>query len=198
MTIHCSLNLQAQYMKIPSSNLGRTFCIQKLFLTFRTIFVHNMFSLCSAKRRASDKDLLVLKKSTIDSFLLQTNNSMTLIRNFDKGWFMYQWHHVPCRVVQWSVGGDSSTRYVHLTFSLFHFIPPFITLFIIYIFCYICHKFQVNLPKMMFVLSNYADICNKIHILMLFSLLQVRKVISFLAFLKKIQIFGGKTKEVTL
>ena len=39
--------LQVQYMKIPSSNLGRTFCVQKLFLTFRTIFVHNMFSPCS-------------------------------------------------------------------------------------------------------------------------------------------------------
>ena len=31
-------------MKIPSSNLGRTFYVQKLFLTFRTIYVHNMFS----------------------------------------------------------------------------------------------------------------------------------------------------------
>jgi hypothetical protein len=37
-------------MKIPSSNLGRTYCVQKLFLTFRTIFVHNMFSPCSEKR----------------------------------------------------------------------------------------------------------------------------------------------------
>ena len=46
-------------MKIPSSNPGRTCCAQKLFLTFRTIFVHNMFSPCSAKRRASDKDLPV-------------------------------------------------------------------------------------------------------------------------------------------
>ena len=26
-------------------------------MTFRKIFVHNMFSLCSAKRRASDKNL---------------------------------------------------------------------------------------------------------------------------------------------
>ena len=34
------IELQVQYMKIPSSNLGRK---QKLFLTFRTIFVHNMF-----------------------------------------------------------------------------------------------------------------------------------------------------------
>ena len=53
------IELQVQYMKIPSSNLGRTCCVQKLFLTFRTIFVHNMFSPCSAKRRASDKDLPV-------------------------------------------------------------------------------------------------------------------------------------------
>ena len=55
------IELQVQYMKIPSSNLGRTCCVQKLFLTFRTIFVHNMFSPCSAKRRASDKDLPVIQ-----------------------------------------------------------------------------------------------------------------------------------------
>ena len=36
-----------------------TCCVQKLFLTFRTTFVHNMFFPCSAKRRASDKDLPV-------------------------------------------------------------------------------------------------------------------------------------------
>ena len=53
------IELKVQYMKIPSSNLGGTFCIQKWFLTFRTNFVHNMFSPCSAKRRASDKDLPV-------------------------------------------------------------------------------------------------------------------------------------------
>ena len=40
-----NIELQVQYMKIPSSNLGRSCCVQKLFLTFRTIFVHNM---CSA------------------------------------------------------------------------------------------------------------------------------------------------------
>ena len=28
------IELQVQYMKIPSSNLGRTCCVQKLFLTF--------------------------------------------------------------------------------------------------------------------------------------------------------------------
>ena len=79
------IELQVQYMKIPSSNLGRTCCVQKLFRTLRTIsiFVHNMFSPCSelgifmyetfnsmnnlpsycglvdAKIRASDKDLPV-------------------------------------------------------------------------------------------------------------------------------------------
>ena len=54
------IELQVQYMKIPSLNLGRTCCVQKMFLTIRTFFVHNMFSPCSAKRRASDKDLPVL------------------------------------------------------------------------------------------------------------------------------------------
>ena len=53
------IELQVQYMKIASSNLGRTCCVQKLFLTLRTIFVHNMSSPCFAKRRASDKDLPV-------------------------------------------------------------------------------------------------------------------------------------------
>ena len=53
------IELQIQYMKIPSSNLGRTCCVQKLFQTLRTIFVRNMFSPCCAKRRASDKDLPV-------------------------------------------------------------------------------------------------------------------------------------------
>jgi hypothetical protein len=40
MTTDFSLNyIEVQYMKIPSSNMGRTCCVQKLFLTFRTIFV---------------------------------------------------------------------------------------------------------------------------------------------------------------
>ena len=46
------IELQVQYMKIPSSNLGRTCCVQKLFLKFRTIFVHNMFSPCFAKKKS--------------------------------------------------------------------------------------------------------------------------------------------------
>ena len=49
------IELQIQYNEIPSSNLDRTCCVQKLN---RKIFVH-MFSPCSAKRRASDKDLPV-------------------------------------------------------------------------------------------------------------------------------------------
>ena len=65
------IELQVQYMKIPSSNLGRTCCVQKLFLTFRTIFVHNMFSPCSAKRRASDKDLPLKSYSKLIEILFQ-------------------------------------------------------------------------------------------------------------------------------
>ena len=47
------IELQIQYMKIPSSNLarGEHNCVQILFLTFRTIFVHNTFSPCCAKKR---------------------------------------------------------------------------------------------------------------------------------------------------
>ena len=62
LTQNMTIERWVQYMKIPSSNLERTCFVQKLFLTFRTIFVHNMFSPCSAKlskRRATDKDLPV-------------------------------------------------------------------------------------------------------------------------------------------
>ena len=34
------IELQVQCMKIPSPNLERTCCVQKLFPTFKTIFVH--------------------------------------------------------------------------------------------------------------------------------------------------------------
>ena len=50
---------------------------QKLFLTFKTIFVQNMFSPCAAKRRGSDNDLPVrrtkdlLRCDIFESFLLQ-------------------------------------------------------------------------------------------------------------------------------
>ena len=44
LNLNMTTNSSPNYMKIPSSNLGRACCVQKLFLTFRTIFVHNMFS----------------------------------------------------------------------------------------------------------------------------------------------------------
>ena len=69
LTHRLFIELQVQYMKMQSSNLGRTCCVKKLFLTFRTIFVHNMFSPCSAKRRDSDKDLPVW---TVESFIFLT------------------------------------------------------------------------------------------------------------------------------
>ena len=65
------IELQVKYTKIPSSDLGRTFCVQKLFLTFRTIFLHYMFFPCSAKRRASDKDLPV--PVNLECIFYQTN-----------------------------------------------------------------------------------------------------------------------------
>ena len=59
-------------MKIPSSNLGRTCCVQKLFPTFRTI----SYSPCSAKRRASDKDFPVCETELKDNpiFLIFISN----------------------------------------------------------------------------------------------------------------------------
>ena len=83
------IELQVQYMKIPSSNLGRTCCVQKLFLTFRTIFVHNMFSPCSAKRRASDKDLPV---SIILSCLLWILYHRTYYLHFFSGKTQILWN----------------------------------------------------------------------------------------------------------
>ena len=74
MTKDCTWKLQAQ-------NMGRTCCVHKLLfvLTFRTIYVHNMFSLCSelaismnnllsyyglvaARISASEKDLPVQRQ----------------------------------------------------------------------------------------------------------------------------------------
>ena len=59
MKTKCSLNYKFNTWKFQAQNMGRTCCVQKLFLTLRTISVHNMFSPCSSKRRASDKDLPV-------------------------------------------------------------------------------------------------------------------------------------------
>ena len=43
------IELQVQYMKTPSLNLVRTCCVHKLFLTFRTIFVHMFSPFCKEK-----------------------------------------------------------------------------------------------------------------------------------------------------
>jgi hypothetical protein len=59
MTTDCSLNYKFNTWKSKAQTMGRTCCDQILFLTFRTIFIHNMFSPCFAKIRASDKDLPV-------------------------------------------------------------------------------------------------------------------------------------------
>ena len=67
------IEFQVQYMKIPSSNLGRTCCVQKLFLT---IFVHNMFSPCFEKRRAFDKDLPVSSSTNINFYFCPNCNSL--------------------------------------------------------------------------------------------------------------------------
>ena len=80
MTTDCSLNYKFNTWKFQAQNMGRTCCVQKLFLTFRTIFVHNMLSPCSAKRRASDKDLPVCTCSKMFSnsenqFFLAFNSS---------------------------------------------------------------------------------------------------------------------------
>ena len=53
--------------KFQAQNMGRTCCVQKLFLTFRTIYVHSMFSPCSKILRASDKDLPVLTSTSTTS-----------------------------------------------------------------------------------------------------------------------------------
>ena len=88
------IELQVQYMKIPSSNLGRTRCAQKLFLTFKTIFVNNMFSPCSAKRRASDKDLSVLILSFSDSNKRKQLSLLNEIKGLNLDIELYGLHNV--------------------------------------------------------------------------------------------------------
>ena len=65
-----SIELQVQGMKIPSSNLGKTCSVQKLLLTFRTIFVHTRHVLpMFCNKRASAKDLPV-QKNIFFTFIL--------------------------------------------------------------------------------------------------------------------------------
>ena len=52
MTTDCSLNYKFNTWKFQAQTWGE-------HIVYRTIFVHNMFSPCSAKRKASDKDLSV-------------------------------------------------------------------------------------------------------------------------------------------
>ena len=59
-------------------------CVQKLFLTFRTIFVHNLFSQCSAKRRASDKDSPITGESLSEALIFASTNPQYDDRLFTK------------------------------------------------------------------------------------------------------------------
>ena len=52
------IKLQVQYMKITSSEHGENMLCTEIVFDIQNS-VHNMFSPCSAKRRASDKDLPV-------------------------------------------------------------------------------------------------------------------------------------------
>ena len=54
------IELQVQYMKIPSSEHGENMLCTEIVTDIQNNFVHNMFFPSSAKRRASDKDLPVL------------------------------------------------------------------------------------------------------------------------------------------
>ena len=81
------IELQVQYMKIPSSNLWRTCWLQKLFLTFRTIFVHKMFSPCSTKRRAYDKDLPVQPLFSLHMHKIPLSILVLCIKQLDINWW---------------------------------------------------------------------------------------------------------------
>ena len=52
MMIDCSLNYKFNTWKFQAQNMERTCYVQKLFLTFRTIYVHNMFSPMFCKNKS--------------------------------------------------------------------------------------------------------------------------------------------------
>ena len=56
----------------------------------RTIFVHNMFSPCSAKRRASDKDLPVINQSR-----LLYSTEILMVSNLILGYTILQFFQTP-------------------------------------------------------------------------------------------------------
>ena len=64
MKTDCSLHNTSLIYENSKLKPGRTSFVQKLFLTFRTIFVH-MFCPCSGKGRASDKDLPVILANSL-------------------------------------------------------------------------------------------------------------------------------------
>ena len=86
MTTNFSLNYKFNTWKFQAQNMGRTCCVLKLFLTFRTIHLHNMFSQCSAKIRASDKDLPVWKGIFIFYILEQINDSRCNVYKKSRDW----------------------------------------------------------------------------------------------------------------
>ena len=76
--LHCNISVQVNLCQklFFLQNMGRTCCVQILVLTFRTIFVHKLFSPCSAKRRASDKDLPVNGLFIKQKYLFYTSCSI--------------------------------------------------------------------------------------------------------------------------
>ena len=64
-------------MKIPSSNLGRTWCIE-IVSDFQNNFCTNMVSPCSAKTKASDKDLPVQERNSLNSLFCTTVKLLSL------------------------------------------------------------------------------------------------------------------------
>ena len=89
--------------------MGRTCCVQKLFLLFRTIYVHNMFSPCSAKIRASDKDLPVLLYYTLP--IIHTGWKISLYLQW---YFVTIYILVDLKIMGWNIykaSTDNSTKY---------------------------------------------------------------------------------------
>ena len=108
--------------------MGRTCCVQKLFLTFRTISVHNMFSPCSAKRRASDKDLKFIYSEKATKFCEISTLLLTTVHcNPLQGNYRVELLHREIPVV---ITGNEFTEYNFLLFWL-HFFPCFINIEIV-------------------------------------------------------------------
>ena len=98
-------------MKIPRSNLGRTCCVQKLFLTLRTIFVHNLFYPVLQKRRASDKDLPVLSRTVHESLIIKILFSQiyTSLQCFSQGFLNNRYAQNRPRFLNFFLTLDSQT-----------------------------------------------------------------------------------------